>query len=407
MTWGNVAGAAISVGGSMLSGSGSPDRPKFRPYDATSSLGTADWDRKGRTLNTTLSGEGREYELMYGDMARRYMTDAAPTNPYKQFAFGNVQGQVPGLYQGALDASQMDSRALSQYNQQLAGYGGLFNTLGMQAGMAPEARSMYGMGAGLLGNDYSGVMNDRLALLRQQAAPFESRAFNANNQNLFSTGRMGTTGGGLQTEAFARGLAQADTSRQLDAMGFAEQLYGRDQQAGINMMGTGLEGIFGGMGLAGDMFGRGAGVADQMFGANTMYNEMGNQRALQRLQQAQNIFGFGANLDKADQTHGAAGIAGVLGLNTAMQDQARMALQPAAIRAGTQVGAPSSNPLGSALGSLGTSVSNGAFDGLFNKYDYGAWRDGAAWNPSGSMAGSPNINTNVDTGFFKMPDLGG
>jgi hypothetical protein len=56
-----------------------------------------------------------------------------------------------------------------------------------------------------------------LDLLRQQAAPFEQRAFNANQQNLFGTGRLGTTGGGLQTEAFARGLGQADLARQLQA----------------------------------------------------------------------------------------------------------------------------------------------------------------------------------------------
>ena len=56
-----------------------------------------------------------------------------------------------------------------------------------------------------------------LSLLRQQAQPFEERAFAGLQDNLFSTGRLGSTGGGLQTEAFARGLGQADLQRQLTA----------------------------------------------------------------------------------------------------------------------------------------------------------------------------------------------
>jgi hypothetical protein len=52
-------------------------------------------------------------------------------------------------------------------------------------------------------------------MLREQAAPFEERAFSNLQNQLFSTGRLGTSGGALQTEAFARGLGQADLSRQL------------------------------------------------------------------------------------------------------------------------------------------------------------------------------------------------
>jgi hypothetical protein len=76
-----------------------------------------------------------------------------------------------------------------------------------------------------------------LDLLRQQAAPEEERAFANLNQNLFSTGRMGTSGGALQTEAFARGLGQADLSRQLMAGQEA-----RNAQTQALSVGTGLAG---------------------------------------------------------------------------------------------------------------------------------------------------------------------
>lgn len=59
--------------------------------------------------------------------------------------------------------------------------------------------------------------DQQLSLLREQAAPFEERAFADLQNNLFSTGRIGTTGGALQTEAFARGLGQADLQRQISA----------------------------------------------------------------------------------------------------------------------------------------------------------------------------------------------
>lgn len=56
-----------------------------------------------------------------------------------------------------------------------------------------------------------------LDLLRQQAQPFEDRAFSNLQDRQFATGQSGTSGGGLQTEAFARGLGQADLQRQLTA----------------------------------------------------------------------------------------------------------------------------------------------------------------------------------------------
>lgn len=87
---------------------------------------------------------------------------------------------------------------------------------------------LFGLGAlsqlGLATQDPSQLAAERLGLLRQEAQPFENRAFNRLQDSLFASGRIGTTGGGIQTEAFARGLGQADLARQRQAFDFGRSL---------------------------------------------------------------------------------------------------------------------------------------------------------------------------------------
>ena len=162
--------------------------------------------------------------------------------------------------------------------------------------------------AGQLGaqTDFSGLEASRLDTLRQQAAPFEERAFSGLQDNLFATGRLGTTGGGIQTEAFARGLGQADLSRQIAAGDFAQR-----QQA----QNASLAGSFAGLGsnLAGleddlltsafSRFGQTAGLSQDLatgrFGLGQSLFGQGLQGlgAQQSILQSLLGFGeFGANL---------------------------------------------------------------------------------------------------------------
>lgn len=152
-------------------------------------------------------------------------TPAAPAGPPANYSFGNFTsdqrpGQDIGVNLGTLEplregfqnfAGQRLNQAFTP--QQVNGY---------QGGLDANAQASYGALAqafgGLQGQPGSDQYRQQtLDLLRQEAAPFEQRAYNANNQNLFNTGRLGTTGGGIQTEAFARGLGQADLQRQLQA----------------------------------------------------------------------------------------------------------------------------------------------------------------------------------------------
>lgn len=106
------------------------------------------------------------------------------------------------------------------------------------SGIAPGLRNQV---LGLAGQQFADIGNgqqaadNQLALLRQQAQPFEERAFSSLQDSLFSTGRLGSTGGALQTEAFARGLGQADLSRQL-----AASQEGRAYQQNAANLGQGL-----------------------------------------------------------------------------------------------------------------------------------------------------------------------
>lgn len=89
----------------------------------------------------------------------------------------------------------------------------------------PEQMEQMFAGAGGLADELSrgtdDIYNSTLGRLREEAAPEEERMTQTHNQRLFNTGQFGTTGGAMQTEAFAKGLGQADIGRQLAAGGEA------------------------------------------------------------------------------------------------------------------------------------------------------------------------------------------
>lgn len=127
-----------------------------------------------------------------------------------------------------------------------AGTGNAFNEMqGAYANpfQAALQQSLFG-GAGQQFADASQGFGDyrqqTLDLLRQEAKPEEDRAL-ANLQNtLFAQGRLGSSGGGLQMEAFARGLGQADLARQLAAGQEARAAQSQALNVGTGLAGQGL-----------------------------------------------------------------------------------------------------------------------------------------------------------------------
>ncbi len=177
-------------------------------------------------------------------------------------AFQGVQG-IPNLDLNGLD--QILGGANSAFTQaqqglstagQMGGFNpaALFGGAQTLAGQIPGSNQFqtglqntaFGNAQGLLGSlgqTYDSAYGNTLGTLRQQALPEEQRQMAGLTDNLFATGRLGSTGGALQTEAFARGLGQADLSRQLAATTMAQQA--QQNQLGLA---TGQVGI--GTGLA-------------------------------------------------------------------------------------------------------------------------------------------------------------
>jgi hypothetical protein len=215
-----------------------------------------------------------------------------------QQAMWGLQGasrQLPGTNLGGINAlNQSGWGQFGQAQNQLdTAYGGFQPNLQSTAfrGAATQFQD-----ASMGGQD---VYNRTLDQLRQQAQPFETRAYDQLQNDQFSRGQMGTTGGGIQTEAFARGLGQADLSRQLQATQSGQQF----QQNALGI-GQGLAGV--GQGLAGQgdqllqsAFGRYGQLSQQLAG----YNDTGYQRNA-----AQNMTQYGRAQDMLGAQTGISGL---------------------------------------------------------------------------------------------------
>ena len=437
MSWvaaATVAGAAISAGGQYMSASkaasAAPKTPKFNPFDVNSALGRIDYSKDAKQIMVDLSPDQQAMYDAMGSNALQYMTGGGYGGELSRILGVQAGGQIPGLFQGALESSYVDPSALYGYNAGtspfLGGMGALFGGAG-QAGLAAlygqqpglgEANRMFGLGNEMAGRNYSDVFNQRLGLLREQAAPFEERAQNAFLTKQYGMGRMGSTGGGRDVEAFARGMSQADTTRQLDAMNLSEALYGRDLAAGTNLMGAGLQGLLSGYNARGQLGGSLLGTAGQlgaggmnMFGAalgqNMDFNTMVNARAQQRMQNAQSLFGFGSDINTTNFATGSNLNAQQQNLINQLFQQYQAGQQAGAgvmNAAGMAQGAPAQpSPWGSVLSGFGNSVvaNPQTYANLFNRSaDYSSWRNSGAGGyqfsqpaPAGSLLPSGWENT--------------
>lgn len=220
---------------------------------------------------------------------------------------------IPGLDLGGLDQILGGANnAFAQARQGLA-------TAGQTPGF--DAASVFGNAnaqLGSLGQTYDQAFGNTLNTLREQARPQEDRAFAGLTDNLFATGRLGSTGGALQTEAFARGLGQADLSRQLaagqegrlaqqNALGLGQGLFGVGA-SGMNLQDQLMNSAFSRFGQTAQL----AGDLNQARFARSMYgNELGYSRA-------QNMLGTQINLQQLPAALDAARLGNV---NSALQGQ--------------------------------------------------------------------------------------
>ena len=156
-----------------------------------------------------------------------------------------------------------------QINLQMADnpFARLFNALGASsfanAAVAPGS-AMYGANPelisayqGLFGQGLTDTIQGQLDLLRQAAAPEENRQRLGLDDQLFSRGMLGTTGGAERFRALTEAQGQADLNRQLAAVGLGQQEAQNRFQGALGTIGQGMNaqnqnfnigmGSFGGM----------------------------------------------------------------------------------------------------------------------------------------------------------------
>jgi hypothetical protein len=358
----------------LIGGSSQPKRSSqpFMPYQTNNLWGGVSIDYKNRTANQYLSdfasrvaGEGEQgvLDTFGGAFQQRNQGRNLAQMGADDYGFGY----------GALQSYGMPSEALfSGAMNQMGQYGNLFGNLAQASAQNPYARQQMALGTQFMGaqpQSYDSVAQQRLGLLRDQAAPFEDRAFNSLQNKMFSQGRMGSTGGGRDMEAFARGLGQADTARQLDSMGFAEQLYGRDQQyaqaqqaMGANLFSGGASNWMQGQQMAGQLGQLGLGAAGGQYDLGMNWNQAGYTRAQDRMNRAQQMFGFGNTL----QVQPAANVDPWLKLLSGITgEQGNMMNASAALGGGGQSISPgdtTGQSVGSFLGGLGQGMMTGNID---------------------------------------------
>lgn len=258
----------------------------------TTRLGQADIVGPGNMTATIYGdGQGGSYNLGNLTSANNYLTQLGTNASQIALSSGGLPAALAQALRGVQTAQGVPGMPDTTGLQ-----GQLDSVLGsslaqMNAGSAaPGLQSQAFMGAGQQLADaargFGDVQSSTLANLRAQAAPFEQRAFDQLQNDQFGMGRLGTSGGALQTEAFARGLGQADLSRQLEATNQA-----RLTQQNALGIGQGLAGIGSNMAALDDSllssaFGRFAqtaglsqGLQQERFGNSMLLNQTGFDRA--------------------------------------------------------------------------------------------------------------------------------
>lgn len=242
-------GAALGFAGSLLSSRGAKSR---RPPTTTlSSFGGFDQTGLGGQYVPGQFSTPGSLRLSYGD-------------------YGGLASALPGFAGGLLDEAGQ-----SGFTPGIEGaLGNLYGAAGQLPGRGPGFGFERGMVGNALGNfaDVAGPMsgdyyNNTLSLLRQQAQPFERQAYDNFTSDLFNRGQLGQhTGGLLDTSAFARGLGQADTDRQLSALGESRAMRGQDVDVANQLFGNTLMGAQFGMGSRQQQFANRMNLQNTAFG---------------------------------------------------------------------------------------------------------------------------------------------
>lgn len=369
MIFGSLLGAATSIFGANQAKKAA-DADRALREQQMANLGSVEYNPYGINFGGFGSTVGPNGQIQMGLGGQQGIFDA-----FGQSAFGGLSGgqalqqqAIAGLNPFALQQAQgLGNMAFGQ----AAGLGATGFQQGLQNTFFGQANNLAGQ------TNYGALEAQRLSQLREQAAPFEQRAFGALQEDLFGSGRLGTTGGGLQTEAFARGLAQADTQRQMDAGNYAMQA--QAQNANIANMfsgaGSGLAGLENSLlNSAFSRFGQTAGLAE---GLSQGRFDMGGALFNQGMQ------AYGGQQSILNQLLGFTELGSNIGGMRAQTDIAKYGGQAdfALPASGRDVSANFLSTLGGNL--MGSGGFSGALSGIFDRF-----------------GGTPGINPGAQNGVM-------
>lgn len=326
MAWASVGGAVIGGVGSMIGGNkASKDQKKaqgvalsnagqaYEGIDVTSSGGQGVKFQQG--METVPGTRGRVQrnaitgvEIDTGDLegTRQNLTSMLDNQSGNLGMDANTQALLQNFHQAGGQFGDAGLGQLGQLQQ-----GGM-NAYGMAQGQLGQAGQFSGQLQQQAMDMFGGLQGtadarsaQALGLMRDAARPGEERQMAGLQDQQFLRGQSGTTGGGLQTEAFARGLAGADTERQLAAMGEGRAAANQQLNQAMGLMGQsdGMMGNamnrFGQMtqmnqGLGQDRFNRTSDLANRNFQrAGTMFQMSPQAMQQQMMQQQLGTMGMG------------------------------------------------------------------------------------------------------------------
>jgi hypothetical protein len=384
MIFGAVAGA---VGGLLGAKSQSKAAKKaaaaakFNPFSTFGPSGNV--SIQGQNIHQNLSPEQQQLFNLLGSRAGGLLGGGPEQQMAQQLRMMGLGG-APGAFMDAQNTPFLQAGALPGFSGLAAHFGqqgaDLFGAGTQAAFGAPtaggEAAGLFGMGHQALGQDFGALEADRLAQMRAAAQPFEERAGNQRIQSLFSSGRLGTTGGARAMGEFDLAQQQADIQRQMAASDFAQGQLGQNRQFAQGLFGMGLQGIgmdqsramqLGQLGLGAGGFGFGAAGAG--FDAIRGVDAAQQSRADQRLARTQGLFGFGTAADQFGFDQSLAALGAQQSITDQLRAQAALGLEggaagaAAGARAGQFMMQGASNPLGAGLLGLGTAMVGNAAPG--------------------------------------------
>lgn len=307
-----------------------------------------------------------------------------------------AQGNLPtGLTSAYNNAAMWGNPVMLPQGTQGSLYGMAGGLAGMMGGMGGVAGAGMGLINGANGT-YQGAYNNSLqaqmAVLNNQQGIQTA----ANNDNLYSTGRMGTSGGALQTQAMAQGFGLADAG----AQGIAAQTGLAAQGQALGYGNALTSNAFGNFNNASAV---GSNLYSDIYNQNLGINQTGYNRAGTNFANATTMAGMPAALAQQYLNLGGSALTQFGGIQNMGIQNAQLGLNASGNQANARIGAGNvmgnisnnSNYTTSGMNTANT-VGNVA-NSLYGAYqNYGGGYSGGGYGGGYSMPSSSSMIQDVN-----------